>query len=81
MGSSSGGSGAVVVCLGSGTDGTGFESSLSCLLSFFSSSFFSEKLYFCQIYSFGKGRPAAESIATAFFLCFFFIIRANSTLS
>ena len=39
MGSSSGSSGssggAVAVCLDSGADGTGFESSLSCLLSFF----------------------------------------------
>ena len=33
IGSSSGG--AVAVCLGSGADGTGFESSLSFLLSFF----------------------------------------------
>ena len=35
IGSSSGGPGAVAVCLGSGADGTGFESSLSSLLSFF----------------------------------------------
>ena len=47
-------------------DGTGFESSLSCLLSFFFSSSFLLK-NFCRIYSVGKGRPAAGSIATALF--------------
>ena len=60
----------MVMCLGSGADGAGFESSLCCLLPFFfffclffSSSFFSK--YFYRIYSVGNGRPAAESIATA----------------
>ena len=57
--------GAVAACLGSGADGTGSNpASLYfhfCLAPFF----WKISKYFCRIYSVGKGRLAAGSIATA----------------